>query len=564
MVSSTFSQVVYEPLHRDVYNFLARLSQKGIIEFHDEIRPLSRKYIAEKLMWVHQKRHTKLTSLEFDELKFFLKDYYHENPAFYSPRVWNCTEPILSKQDFSQDDQMKKDERVGKHLDYLGYDPAGRWRFFSYGSDLFKFNASLILGYEIGSIDNEKTTHLWNGIYTYGYISDFLGVSFDFRDNTENGTTIDKDKRFSPVTGVNERSNYTIVNYPADKIEYSEAKGMIATDWDWGTIAVGKDFLEWGYGDNGLMVISQKPPSYPFIRLDVYPVDWLSFNYFHGWLASDVIDSTDIYYSEIGGPRFSFREKFIASHTLTLRPFKGLDVSLGESIVYSDKLEILYLIPVTFFRLADHYLSRQHNSAGNNAQFFASVSSRGHLKNTHLYSTLFIDEITLNGLFDSQSQRNQIGFTLGASVTDLPINNLTAKLEYSKIYPYAYDHFISTTTYESASYTLGHWMGNNADQVYASLKYRFLRGLEAKVWARYIRQGEKGDPDGQYEQPQPPFLFGLITNHTYLGASVKFEFIHELFVRARYQLTKTSTQQEDLSFIDKNIHEFHFAVYYGL
>ncbi|NNG26058.1 MAG: hypothetical protein HKM87_00920, partial [Ignavibacteriaceae bacterium] len=60
------------------------------------------------------------------------------------------------------------------------------------------------------------------------------------------------------------------------------------------------------------------------------------------------------------------------------------------------------------------------------------------------------------------------------------------------------------------------------------------------------------------------FLSGLRTNHTYFGASVKFEFLHELFVRARYQLTKTSTQQEDMSFIDKNISEFHIAVYYGL
>ena len=29
------SQVVYEPLHRDVYNFLRRLSQRDIIEFND-------------------------------------------------------------------------------------------------------------------------------------------------------------------------------------------------------------------------------------------------------------------------------------------------------------------------------------------------------------------------------------------------------------------------------------------------------------------------------------------------------------------------------------------------
>jgi hypothetical protein len=107
-------------------------------------------------------------------------------------------------------------------------------------------------------------------------------------------------------------------------------------------------------------------------------------------------------------------------------------------------------------------------------------------------------------------------------------------------------------------------MGNNADQVFASVQYRFLRGLEAIAWLRYIRQGEAGSIDGQYTQPQPPFLFGLRTNYTYLGTQLKYEILHELFVRARYQFMKTSVQQEDLSFIDKNIHEFHFAVFYGL
>ena len=77
-----------------------------------------------------------------------------------------------------------------------------------------------------------------------------------------------------------------------------------------------------------------------------------------------------------------------------------------------------------FFRLADHQLSNQVNAAGGNAQFFFAASSKGHIKNTHLYGTLFIDELTLSGLFDSYKQRNQLGFTLGGSVTDLPIDNL--------------------------------------------------------------------------------------------------------------------------------------------
>ncbi len=129
-----------------------------------------------------------------------------------------------------------------------------------------------------------------------------------------------------------------------------------------------------------------------------------------------------------------------------------MDFSIGESIIYDEELEFLYLMPIMFFRLADHQLSDQTNAAGGNAQLFFSVSSKGQIKNTHLYGTLFIDEITLSGLFDSEKQRNQLGFTLGGSVTDLPVENLTAKIEYTKIYPFVYQHYIQTTDYKSANY----------------------------------------------------------------------------------------------------------------
>jgi len=536
--SEMFSQVVYEPLYKDVYGFLRRLSTKGVIEYNDEFRPLTRKYLAEKLLEA-EKNQERLTSVDKDDLEFYKKDFYNE--------FW-----------------FINNEKNKKNLDFFSEDPAGRWRVFSYGDENFKFNLSPILGYEIGSIDNSKATHLWNGIYTYGYITDAVGFSFDFRDNSELGSTIDKTKSFSPVTGVNARSSSNIADYDENKIEYSEAKGIIATDWDWGSIAAGKEFMEWGFAENGLIVLSQKAPSFPFIRLDINPVDWFGFNYFHGWLASDVIDSSSFYYTRTGSIKFSFREKYIASHSLFIRPTKGLKISIGESIVYSDKLELLYLIPVTFFRLADHYLSRQNNQAGSNSQFFAAISSRDHVKNTHLYGSFFIDELTINGLFDPEKERNQIGFTIGASVIDLPLDNLTLTLEYSKIYPFVYDHFIQTQTYESASYILGHWMGNNNDQVYGAIKYRFLRGLEASVWARYIRKGENGNIDDQYTQPQPPFLFGLRTNYTYFGTLIKYEVIHELFVRLRFQYMRTCQQQEDLSFINNDVSEFHFAIYYGM
>ena len=147
----------------------------------------------------------------------------------------------------------------------------------------------------------------------------------------------------------------------------------------------------------------------------------------------------------------------------------------------------------------------------------------------------------------------------------MPIENLTATIEYTKIYPFVYKHYIQTKDYKSAGYSLGHWMGQNADLIYASLNYRLIRGLQVRVWGQYIRKGEDGNVQQQYRiQPQPPFLFGLRKNYTYLGGEIKYEYTHELFAKLNFQTTNSSIQQDDLSFVDKRLNEFYFSIYYGL
>jgi hypothetical protein len=299
--------------------------------------------------------------------------------------------------------------------------------------------------------------------------------------------------------------------------------------------------------------------------LDIYPTDWLRFNYFHGWLNSNVFDSTESYptYRE-GVNRDQYRNKFIASHSLTLTPFSGFDVTLGESVIYSDKIEIAYLMPLMFFRLADHYLSQNNNNTGANSQFFINLSSKNNIPNTHIYCTLLIDEIRISELFNVEEQKNQIGFTIGASTVDLPINNLTLNIEYTKIYPFVYKHYIPTQTYENSSFVLGHWIGHNADIVFGSLNYRFIRGLQATLWYEYVRKGSEGKVDDQYTQPQPPFLFGLRKNFTNFGAEIKYEIMHELFVRVHYQYNEKSEKESENLFLDSRLSYFAFAIFYGL
>jgi Capsule assembly protein Wzi len=532
------AQTVYEPIDSDVYSFLDLMAQKGVISFNDQIQPVSRKYIAEKLQEVDSSS-TKLTSLEMQELNFFKKDYYDEI-------------------NFSKIDSSGK-----KYMSFFSKDGGGRFRVFSYSDKLFKLNFDPIIGLGADQRYGQVNKHFWSGVSLYGYIGSNIGFSFNYRDNTETGKTVDSGRVFTSEPG------YIAISKNANNVEFSEIHATISYDWNWGDISVAKDYTQWGYGESGRLVLSDRAPSFPFIRLDISPVSWLRFNYFHAWLNSDVIDSSLSYSTYIPGTsRQFYRSKYMASHTLTIIPTKGLDFSLGESIIYTDKLQFSFLIPIMFFKLADNYLNDYNNNASGNSQFFFGVSSRNQIKNTHLYGTLFIDEISLENIFNPDKQKNQLGFSLGGSITDLPLENGTFTLEYTKIYPFVYTHYIPTETYTSSSFLLGDWMSNNADRIYASINYRILRGLQTKIWAQYIRKGSTGTPEQQYpsntSQPFPPFLFGLKNYYTYFGFDVKYEFINDLFAELNFQSMNRKNEVSKDSYVNTRLNELSVTVYYGL
>ncbi len=613
---STNAQSTPEPLYHDVYPFLERMAQKGVIQFNDEIRPLPRKYIFEKLIEVEEKvrefrslgfRKFRITEMEIEELEFFLRDYNLEINLVNSEQsasggtVNSDQLSVNSKQQAASDNQQsvqtiysitqspnhtsasggihprqaESDPRQYNQTDYsiipISHDSSGslfwlkdvlgRYRFFSYSSDLFKVNVDPIFGYDVGKQNGESYSHFWNGARMYGYISNWLGFSFDFRDNSVDSKNGDINLNFTPETG------YVISRRKPNHFEYERTNTEISASWSWGRVAIGKTPIVWGYGESGNLVHSTKAPSYPLVRLDLTLAPWLRFNYFHGWLSSDVMDSAASYptYRE-GQNRIVLRNKYIASHSIILNPVTGVSVSLGESVIYSDKLEPLFLFPLMFFRAADHYLSNGlgGNNSGANSQFFLGLSSRNNIPNTHLYGTFFIDEVTIGDIFNPKKQRTQYAFQLGASVTDLPIDNLTFTTEFTKIYPFVYRHYIPTQTYENHGFLLGDWMGHNSDRIYGALNYRFIRGLQATIWGEYIRKGGDGVVDDQYIVPQPPFLFGLRKYYTRWGVTAKYEIIHDLFVRLRYNNFLTSEEQTDGSFTDSKVDEFYFAVYYGM
>lgn len=498
------AQTIWENPNNEVYQYLNRLSQKGMIDFQNIIQPVSREKISDLLLTLKHKSD-QLSAIEKEELNFYLQEF----------------RPI-SGSDSGTVHLIKKDENR-------------RLRGLYIHTNDFELNAD-----PIGSLTN-VTGNAFNfvqmsqGLQFWGKAKS-IGFQFYYRDYSETGKGIDTFRIFSPEAAIIPLNK----NWSTTQ-NYTEIRASINYAWKKGSISLGKDYLQWGYGENGRIVLSSKAPTYPYIRFDYTPFKWLQFNYTHAWLNSNIVDSNATYNtgtinSGSGDIRVQYIPKFLATHTLLFRPIKGLDIAIGESIVYSDKIDIGFLIPINFFKIYDNNRSNYRINAGSNGQFFMQVSSRNHLKNTHFYGSLFIDEIRVTQINNPAKQRNQVGYTLGGSVTDLGLKYLTIGTEYTRVNPYVYNNLIPAQTYTQYADNLGDWMGNNFDRWMFFAKFTPIAKLRTYLRYQYIRKGGAGTIEDQYNAaPQPSFLFDYQFNRNDLFFQVSYELINNFHLTGSFQ-----------------------------
>jgi len=120
-----------------------------------------------------------------------------------------------------------------------------------------------------------------------------------------------------------------------------------------------------------------------------------------------------------------------------------------------------------------------------NSQLFLSFSSRN-LKHFHFYGTAFLDEVAVDRIF-MKDEHNFVSYKAGTASTILP--NSRIFLEYTWSNALAFRHNIPTITFESNQYNLGHYLEDNAKDVYLGFEYRPFRTLHIKSYYNYSVKG---------------------------------------------------------------------------
>lgn len=508
VIGTSFSQPVYLHPSHEVYDFLKRMEGKRVLnDYRDAVKPITRQEIARYLIIIEQ-HSDQLTAVEKEELRFYMEEFYVELQ------------------------QLKYDKKM----------PEERWHFYPYRSAPGTFNVDLVGGYSVEANPTKTNTQVRsNGLLGYGYAGDHLGMYLYFRDHGETGSYVDVDPTKVMTPNQGQILSQTRPNY----IQYDLADAQFNVNVSFLTLSIEKMPNVWGAGYHGNLILSEKPPSYPQLKLRARLGKDVDFTFIHSWLSSDLIDSVDSYYASgiplnLGGYRTVDRQKYMAAQMLEASVANGVDVSVGESEIYGSRNpELIYLLPVMFYFAAEHY-----NEDEDNKQVFGSVDVNA-LKNYNFYMTLFIDEFSPTEFYVADRQRNQLGFTVGARSYDLFYPNTDVLIEYTRINPWVYNHKYPDVTYQNHQYDLGDWIGQNADDLYLQANYRPHRNLKVGIEFESLRKGGKDSTKFQYMIPTPEFLYGPMIKRQSFGVTARYEIVRDMFLDCHLLLARY-TQGADI------------------
>ena len=542
------SQVVYEDINNEgIYEFLDELANLKVIEINSVIKPYSRKVIAEKLMEVlkrtsgqaDRKKSIFLNKRQLKELMFYLQNYKLDlRCRIPDPELelgMKNKEGGIGKEE-SQLTTENRQPTTNCPIEYdhkLGFLFKKKPAFavplnplaFQYKGSLFTLSVRPILGITYMVNENGSALHKYWGGSMFGYIGKNFGFYANLRDNNES-VGLEYPEYFTLRQGQ--------IYKPGSKsgVDFSEMKGGVVVSWNWGSFGLIKDRLMWGNNYHGANILSGKAPSFPFIQLHLKPAKWIDFTYIHGWLNSNVIDSSRSYYD---GDRYRiiYRNKYIAANMFTFIPWRGLNLSFGNSIIYSDdNIQPAFLIPFMFFNSIDATNSNINNEAGQNSQIFFDVSSR-QIKYLHLWVTLFIDELKVSRIFDPDAF-NWTSWKIGFRLNDFPIQNLSLTGEWTKTNPITYKHYIQTTTFTSNNYCMGNYLRDNSQEIYIAIGYKPLRGLHFNLSYTLAQHGDDYPDDRSYDYSTLRFMKNKTWQNSEIALSARYEYTNNSYFFLQY------------------------------
>jgi hypothetical protein len=272
----------------------------------------------------------------------------------------------------------------------------------------------------------------------------------------------------------------------------------VATDATYGdeNMGVQAGFMRSSWGpiyDDGVVIGPQSPRSGQFTfswRTPRLTMDAGLFMLRQGWSTSSGNLDSD------GGPVGFDGGKYLMIHGIDWAPSPWLELGVYESMVMVDRLEPLYLIP-----LSEYFYSQSFSSYSDNS--FAGISASVYLpQSMKLDLVAYADDLSFVGILKGDWD-TKWKMAAQAALSWAPESPLIQRLslDYTAVFPYMYTHWETAGTdsngnsyngalaYTNAGESIGAALDPNSDRVTLKAESRTIDGFQLTGLARLVRHG---------------------------------------------------------------------------
>ena len=285
------------------------------------------------------------------------------------------------------------------------------------------------------------------------------------------------------------------VSQDGEALDYFSAAGVVGFQTTHFEARLGRDRNRWGVG-RGSVLLSDFASPYDFLQLRTTLGRFQYVNLFAG-LTEKSLAAVD--------PNLPDPRKYAAFHRLSVALPGRVQLGLFETVIFAtDSLgarrgfDISYLNPVIFYRAVERDRGSPDNVLlGGDVAWVPAHGLR-------VYGQFILDELKVNRIGEGW-WGNKWGWVLGTQTADLPLSDLSIRLEIARLRPFLYGHRTAATSFVHYNDVVGHPVGPNAWDAMLEATYYFsprIRG--ALTLARTVR-GRNPESENVGADPLVPY-----------------------------------------------------------
>jgi hypothetical protein len=346
-------------------------------------------------------------------------------------------------------------------------------------------------------------------------------------------------------------ANVKFKNLESANFDFTEA--YLRYSFGWAGVQFGREYTSIGTGYSDRLILSGNAPAMDFFSIDAR---YRTFRFFflHGAILAADAEGRGLLEQ---APAAS--SKYLALHRFQFSLFDRVNVGASEMVVYQRLTpEYAYLIPVNFFKSAEHQLRDRDNAIlAFDLEYFL-------VDNWKIYGTWLIDDITISRM-GTGWWGNEFGWQAGVYASNIfGCADVDGIVEYARVEPYVYSNRVAGNDYTHNNIALGPDLPPNADELTVEGRWMTSPWLRIRLQGAYRRHGmnvmagdsllrnvggsalqghRPGDPEGA------PFLDGIRETVTRAQLTIEYEPVREFFLTgiAEFRHRKDATNPSGIS-----------------